>query len=257
MSVRRSMMMAALAALLTGCHMPGRPQPGDQVPRPDAVLDFDQLFGENCAGCHGTNGQNGAATNLANPQYQALVDDATLRDIITNGQRGTLMPAFGGSGGANLTEQQIDALVHGMRARWSRGDVFGLQTPPPHTATQPANPANGQSVYAAACARCHGPTAQKPGTAGSILDGSFLGLVSEQMIRTTIIAGRPDIGHPDWRGLIPGRPMTDAEVTDVAAWLISQTPANPGQPYPSTPSTQPTTERPGEAQPKAAIRTEP
>jgi hypothetical protein len=28
--------------------------------------------------------------------------------------------------------------------------------------------------------------------------------------------------------------MTDDEITDVSAWLISQRPATPGQPYPST-----------------------
>ncbi len=55
---------------LTGCDMPGRPQPGPEVPRPEAVASFDILYGENCAGCHGKNGDNGAATNLANPEYQ-------------------------------------------------------------------------------------------------------------------------------------------------------------------------------------------
>jgi cytochrome c oxidase cbb3-type subunit 3/ubiquinol-cytochrome c reductase cytochrome c subunit len=103
-------------------------------------------------------------------------------------------------------------------------------------------------VYAAACARCHGATAQQPGTAGSILDGSFLALVNAQTIRTTVIAGRPDIGQPDWRGDVPGHPLSDAEVTDVTAWLLAQRPPNPGQPYPNAATTS---ERPGEAQPIA------
>ena len=80
-------------------------------------------------------------------------------------------------------------------------------------------------------------SAQQPGKAGSILDGSFLALINEQTLRTTVIAGRPDIGEPDWRGHIPGRAMTDDEVTDVIAWLMSQRPANPGQPYPSVSAT--------------------
>ena len=61
--------------MLSGCHWPGRPQPSDEVPRPEAVMSFDKLYAANCAGCHGVNGQNGQATNLANPVYQALVDD--------------------------------------------------------------------------------------------------------------------------------------------------------------------------------------
>jgi cytochrome c oxidase cbb3-type subunit 3/ubiquinol-cytochrome c reductase cytochrome c subunit len=70
--------------------------------------------------------------------------------------------------------------------------------------------------------------------------------VNEQTIRTTIIAGRPDIGEPDWRGHIPGRPMTDDEITDVSAWLIAQKPATPGQPYSSARSTpaSPASEQP-------------
>jgi mono/diheme cytochrome c family protein len=97
--------------------------------------------------------------------------------------------------------------------------------------------AKGRAVYAIACAHCHGEATQRPGKAGSILDGSFLALINEQTLRTTVIAGRPDIGEPDWRGHIPGRAMTDDEVTNVIAWLMSQRSASPGQPYPNADAT--------------------
>jgi cytochrome c oxidase cbb3-type subunit 3/ubiquinol-cytochrome c reductase cytochrome c subunit len=222
---------------IAGCHLPGRPTPKDEVPRPQAVMSFDKLYAQNCAGCHGVHGDNGAATDLANPEYEALIDDATLRDVIAHGEKGTLMPGFGTSAGGSLTDAQVNALVKGMRARWGRQNVFAGQTPPPYKATAAGDTAHGQQVYATACARCHGATAQQPGSAGSILDGSFLALVNEQMIRTTIVAGRPDIGQPDWRGDVPGRPLTDADVMDVTAWLLSQRPANPGQPYPGNNTT--------------------
>jgi membrane fusion protein (multidrug efflux system) len=45
------------------------------------------------------------------------------------------------------------------------------------------------------------------------------------------IAGRPELGAPDWRGNVPGKPMSDQEVTDVVAWLASRRVQNPGQPY--------------------------
>lgn len=240
----------ALVAL-AGCRLPGRPTPGDIVPRPDAVMSFDKLYGQNCAGCHGTNGENGAATDLANPEYEALVDDATLRDVIANGEKGTLMPGFGTNAGGSLTDAQVNALVNGMRARWGRPDAFGGQTPPAYKATGDGDAAHGQQVYATACAQCHGATAQQPGKAGSILDGSFLALVNAQTIRTTVIAGRPDIGQPDWRGDVPGHPLSDAEVSDVTAWLLAQRPANPGQPYPTHNTTS---EKPGEAQPIAPAK---
>lgn len=244
-------LMAGSLTLLCGCRLPGKPTPDDVVPRPEAVLSFDKLYGQNCAGCHGVGGQNGAAMNLANPLYQALVDDATLRDVITNGEKGTLMPAFGQSAGGNLSDAQVNAIVSGMRARWSKGNVLAGQNAPPYKASGAGDAGRGQQVYATACARCHGAVGQKPGAAGSILDGSFLALVNPQTIRSTVIAGRPDLGQPDWRGDIPGHPLTDADINDVTAWMMAQKPANPGQPYPDNSTTS---EKPGEAQPIAPAK---
>src|SRR5258708_13983619 len=71
---------ATLALALAACDLPGRPKPGPEVPRPEEVVSFDALYGEHCAGGHGTNGENAAAADLANPEYHALVDDPTLHD---------------------------------------------------------------------------------------------------------------------------------------------------------------------------------
>jgi hypothetical protein len=70
------------------------------------------------------------------------------------------------------------------------------------------------------------------------VDRSYLTLVSDQYLRTIVIAGRPELGAPDWRGNVPGRPMSDQEVTDVVAWLASQRIASPGQPYPGSKAAQ-------------------
>lgn len=231
--------LAAPALLLTACDLPGKPKAGPEVPRPDAVLAFDQLFSENCSGCHGARGEYGSAAQLANPEYQALVDDATLRDTIAHGFKGTLMPAFSIANGGELTDRQIDILVDGMRARWRKPNAFGNDSPPPYKATHAGDASKGQQVYASACASCHGASAQQPGKDGPILDGSYLALINEQTIRTTLIAGRSDIGQPDWRNDIQGHPLTDDEITNVSAWLMAQKPLLPGQPYPNlSPATQ-------------------
>jgi cytochrome c oxidase cbb3-type subunit 3/ubiquinol-cytochrome c reductase cytochrome c subunit len=107
------------AMALTACNnLPGRPG-DDPVLRPEELVDFNTLYSENCSGCHGTEGKGGAAVSLGDPVYQALVDDATLHRIITNGLPGTLMPGWGQSAGGTLTDQQINVLVHGMRAHWA------------------------------------------------------------------------------------------------------------------------------------------
>ena len=69
--------------------------------------------------------------------------------------------------------------------------------------------------------------------ASSIVDGSYLALVSDQNLRTTVIVGRPELGAPDWRGDVPGKPMSPEDVSDVVAWLAAQRPQFPGQPYSS------------------------
>ena len=221
--------IAACALLLAtaGCsRFPGEPKPGIEVPRPEAITSFNTLYNQNCAGCHGDQGQNGVSFDLANPVYQAWADDASLKSIIANGEPGTQMSAFAQSAGGFLTDEQVDILVKGMRSKWSKPDALNGQTPPPYTTTLKGDATRGQQVYQTACARCHQKASE------DITNPTYLALVSDRMLRTVIVAGRPDIGHPDWRGYVPGRALTDQEVTDVVAWLASKRIATPGQPYP-------------------------
>jgi len=198
---------------------------------PNQVLEFGSLFSENCAGCHGENGRGGAAIALANPVYLAIADDRTIRNVIANGARGTAMPAFAESAGGLLTDQQIDVITQQIRARWSKPGILDGANPPPYAAKSAGNPQSGQAVYNTFCGSCHGPDGRGGPKGSAITNGSFLALVSDQELRTIVIAGRPDLGAPDWRGNVPGKPMSDQEVTDVVAWLASRRVAFPGQPY--------------------------
>jgi mono/diheme cytochrome c family protein len=86
-------------------------------------------------------------------------------------------------------------------------------------------------VYGAYCAACHGADGHGGARANSIVDGSYLALVSDQYLRTTVIVGRPEMGAPDWRGDVPGKPLSPEDVSDVVTWLVAQRPKFPGQPY--------------------------
>ena len=223
----RGLAGAMLLLLIAGCNqMPGTPKPGVEVPRPDSITDFATLYGQNCAGCHGKDGQDGAALDLANPVYQAWVDDAAIRKVIAGSEPGTQMPAFGQAAGGFLTVAQVDALVHGMRTAWQKPGTLSGQTPPPYQPVTQGDATRGQAVYQAACARCH----EQPGR--KITDPTFLALINDQTLRTIIIAGRPDLGHPDWRTGMDDHPLTDDQVTDTVAWLATLRSQTPGQPYP-------------------------
>jgi mono/diheme cytochrome c family protein len=169
---------------------------------------------------------------LGDPVYLAIADDAIIHRVTAQGVPGTAMPAFAQQAGGLLTDAQIDAIVHGIRTRWAKADVLRDANPPPYAAQGPGDPKRGASAYGVYCSSCHGADG-RGGRASSIVDGSYLGLVSNQGLRTTVIAGRPEMGAPDWRGDLPGKPMSPEDVSDVVAWLAAQRPQFPGQPYSS------------------------
>jgi mono/diheme cytochrome c family protein len=239
MSLRPCLVALSLLALscLVGCtHLPGKPAPGPEVPRPDSVLDPVVLFNQNCQGCHGADGKNGPAMMLSDPVYLAIVSDDTLRSTISKGRPGTAMSAFAQKEGGMLTDDQINAIIRGIRERWSKPNALGGDVAPPYTAKLAGDATHGQSAYATYCSSCHG-TAGKPGPkAGSVTNGAYLSLISDQGLRTLVITGRPDFDAPDWRNNVSGHPMSDQEITDVVSWLASQRPALQQPSAPSSPT---------------------
>jgi cytochrome c oxidase cbb3-type subunit 3/ubiquinol-cytochrome c reductase cytochrome c subunit len=220
--------------VLAGCTLPGKPRVVSLEGQPSKVEDFDVLYRSTCAGCHGDAGRGGAALGLANPVYLAIADDTTLRQVISDGVPGTSMPGFAERAGGMLTTAQVDVLVREMRARWARPAALEGATPPPY-AGPPGDRERGQAVFATSCASCHGASGTGGPKSRSIVDDSYLALVSPQGLRTLLIAGRPEIGHPDWRGDLPGHPLSSQQIADVVAWLEKHRPEFPGQPYTSSP----------------------
>ena len=230
---RHLCILGPLAAVLaSGCGaLHGQPAAGSEVLAPKEVLEFGTLYAENCAGCHGTDGRGGAAIALANPVYLAIVDDAGIRKIITNGVPGTAMPAFAVSAGGMLTNAQIDVITKEIRSRWSQRGILDAVNAPSYAPKSTGDAQRGEAAYKTFCESCHGPGGGGGPKGSAITDDSFLALVSDQGLRTIVITGRPELGAPDWREDVPGKPMSDQEITDVVAWLASRRVANPGQPY--------------------------
>lgn len=219
-----------LAALLdmTACgtrlSAPGRPAADSQVIPPSKIMDFTLLYARNCSGCHGPDGKNGVAIGLGDPAYLAIADDATIRRVTADGVPGTTMPAFAQHSGGMLTDDQINVIISGIRARWAKPDALRDADPPPYAPQSPGDPKRGAAAFAIYCSSCHGAEGHGGKQASCIVDGSYLALVSDQNLRITVIVGRPELGAPDWRGDVPGRPMSHDDVSDVVAWLVAQRP---------------------------------
>jgi cytochrome c oxidase cbb3-type subunit 3/ubiquinol-cytochrome c reductase cytochrome c subunit len=227
-----SVLVALSLLMLAACSTLNREPRTDPEPvAPSQVVDFGTLYTQNCAACHGTEGRGGASIALANPVYLAVVDQTTMHNIVANGVRGTSMPAFAQSAGGMLTEQQIEVITSEIFSRWGHKQVIDGANPPSYAAKAAGNINRGQLVFGTYCASCHGSEGGGTRKGSAITNDSVLALVSDQGLRTTVITGRPELGAPDWRGNVPGRPMTDQEITDVVAWLASRRSQNPGQPY--------------------------
>ncbi|REK10231.1 MAG: hypothetical protein DWQ37_16620 [Planctomycetota bacterium] len=227
---------AALAAMLAaGCGYtpPGKPNPADRPRTPAQITDFDFLFQQNCTGCHGDDGKFGPAPPLNDPIFLAIVPDAELLDVITNGRDGTPMPAFARRLEGPLEEDQIKIIAEGLKKHWKSSKLSEDKLPPytvaaKDEATSTADTEAGKKVFARACASCHGDNGQgsseghKP---GRINDPDLLSLMSNQTLRRIIITGRPDLGMPsfaedDGR---PGdyQPLTSEEIDALVALLAS------------------------------------
>lgn len=215
---------------LAGCsNLAGRRGPAPSVINPADLLDFDTLVRQNCSGCHGAEGKGGAAIALRDPVFLALVPDATLRQIIAKGVPSTQMPAFAQSGGGMLTDEQIDVLVRGIRS-WAQTGVLPNEDLQPYQKESSGDVQRGADVYTTFCSACHGPDGQGGKKAGSIANPAYLALVSDQYLRTVVIAGRPELDAPDWRNDVPGHPMSPQDISSVVAWLVAHRQL-PGQPY--------------------------
>jgi cytochrome c oxidase cbb3-type subunit 3 len=221
------------AALLAGCAAPpGKPSKDSETLAPDQIMDFAVLYAENCAACHGPDGRGGAAIALGNPVYLAIADDAAIRRVTTSGVGGTSMPAFAQSAGGMLTDKQIEVIVSGIRSRWSKPGILQGSNPPSYEnlLKSPGNATQGALVFKTYCESCHGPGGRGGPKGSAITNPSFLALVSNQGLRTVVITGRPELGAPDWRADIAGKPMSEQEITDVVAWLASQRTQSVAQP---------------------------
>jgi mono/diheme cytochrome c family protein len=200
---------------LSSCEAPGYRVAQERVIRPGEVASFDVLYAQNCSACHGADGQGALTVGIGRPVYLAIADDSTIRDTIEKGRPGTPMSPFARNAGGMLTDAQIEILVHGIRQRW--GKTLENYSPPAYASAQPGDTAHGQEVFRESCAGCHGGD----GRGGrSIADSSYLSLVTDQHLRTVIIVGMPNLGMPDWRS--HSKPLSDAEITDVVAWLAAQ-----------------------------------
>ncbi len=206
------------------CHAPGKPDKEEETASAKAN-DFQTLYSSNCEGCHGVNGKNGPGRILNDSLYLSFIPKAEFKKILVYGRAGTAMPAWSKSQGGPLTDKQLNTLVNGVYSHWAHPFyTHGAEMPAYSAAVDSGNPVNGKKLFSRSCFMCHGPGAP----VGLITSSSYLALVSNQMLRTSIVVGRPDLGMPSYLHLKAGKALSDADITDIVAYISSLRPADKG-----------------------------
>lgn len=216
-------LMAIVALGMAGCSkVPGKPPANAEEAEESNAMDFEGLFARNCSGCHGSQGKNGPGRILNDALYLAVIPKEELRKTIAHGRPGTSMPPWSRAEGGALSDKQIDILVEGIEKNWSKPAPAPTPPLPPYSAPVESGDINrGKLIFAQSCVLCH-----RPGVIGPITDPSYLSLVTDQNIRTSVIVGRPDLGMPSYRNLKLGRALSNQDISDVVTYLSSLRPAN-------------------------------
>ncbi len=188
-------------------------------------MDWAQLYGENCAGCHSAQGDSGPGRPLNNALYLSIIPKQTLHDVIYYGRPGTAMPAWAISQGGPLTDTQVNALVDGIEKNWAKPQSAPAGPVPAYAASSAGDPVKGKKLFGRSCFMCHG----KGAPIGPVTDPTYLALVSDQLLRTAILEGWPALGMPDYRTLNLGHALSDQDITDVVSYLSSLRPVQPNQ----------------------------
>ena len=218
---------AGIVGLSSCDQLPGKPKESDRWQPPEAEKNFQVLFKDNCQACHAGETNIGASISMRDPFYLAIIPRDVLRKITAEGIPGTTMPGFAKANGGELTDEQVDIIVNGI-LDWGKSAQITKTNLPPYSA--PLGDANhGSEVYNRFCASCHGQVGQN-GKAGSILQPDYLTLVSDQYLRSVTIAGRPELGMPNYQNLVPNQPMSDQDIADIVAWLVSHRSASNVEP---------------------------
>jgi len=191
---------------------------------PEQLAEGALIYRENCAVCHGSEGEGRVGASLAK-NWPSIRPDLTVRTIIINGVPGTAMPAWSDENGGPLDSNQIDALVAYILS-WQSGGAPAITPGPTNTPLPPitpipnveGDPNNGALLYQVNCAVCHGDMGE--GRIGATLAKSWAGVRPDLAIRTTIANGVLGATMPAW-SLANGGPLSDSEIDDLVAYILS------------------------------------
>lgn len=173
------------------------------------------VYAENCAACHGANGEGSTlAPALNTDELRVRLSDADIARIVQEGVPGTLMASW--SAALDTYQQQsIVALI----SNWGELNAAGITLPVIEAApldTSPQAIANGQRLFSLLCTQCHGTDGYGSPIAPALNNQTFLSQTPDAAIQQIIAGGVTGTNMPAWGGY-----LTDADIAAITVYLRS------------------------------------
>ncbi len=173
------------------------------------------VYAENCAACHGANGEGSTlAPALNTDELRVRLSDADLARTITEGVPGTLMSSWSSA----LDSTQQSAVVS-LISRWGELNAAGVSLPVIEAAPLDMSPqavASGQRLFDLLCTQCHGIDGYGSPIAPALNNQTFLSQTPDAAIQAIIAGGVSGTVMPSWSGY-----LTDADIAAITAYLRS------------------------------------
>ncbi len=170
-----------------------------------AVSAGRALYAQNCAVCHGEQGEGIDGPPLNDRKFLANTPDLTIFSLISSGVPGTEMPAWNQAHGGPFTDEQIRQLVAFIRS-WE------ADAPDRQALAMIPDPVNGLKIFNSTCVVCHGENGQGTDRAPALNDPTKLAQFDDEWYADTIAEGRPAKGMPTW-----GTVLAPDEIRDIIA----------------------------------------
>ena len=192
------------------------------------------LYVENCAVCHGEDGQGRIGATLR--AFSGIDVDAALTQTISQGIDGTVMPAWSENEGGPLSDQDIEDIVAYIDSSFQGTEPIqpAPTYDPPDIEPLPdvsGDPSQGAAVYQANCVMCHGPEGR--GRFGAPLAKSWPGNQPDVYVHEVVSDGIDGSTMPAW-SQEQGGPLTSQDIDNVTAYVLSLEPSQPSATEPAT-----------------------